>query len=127
MLGGDTVGIPVPDLRTLIVAATCVVASYLVWMGPIYIAMEKVTVKPLSASWKESRLPDDDRSISIFVFALQLSFLGYCLIEKMGVAGSIERSRCFTSAYDIAQSLRRMLSRDRARLQEKYGEYAKWL
>jgi hypothetical protein len=36
-------------------------------------------------------------------------------------------SRCFTSAYDIAQSLRRMLSRDRARLQEKYGEYAKWL
>jgi hypothetical protein len=36
-------------------------------------------------------------------------------------------STCFTSAYDFAHSLRRTFSRDRARLQEKYGEYAKWL
>lgn len=42
-------------------------------------------------------------------------------------ASSEVPSRCFVSAYDFAQSLRRTFSRDRVRLQEKYGEYAKWL
>lgn len=45
----------------------------------------------------------------------------------MVCASSEVPSRCFVSAYDFAQSLRRTFSRDRARLQAKYGEYAKWL
>ncbi len=91
MLGGDSVGIPLSDFRTLIVAVSCVVVSYLFWMGPVYKVMEKMTVSPLFPKWKEGAFPDDDRQISFFVLILQLSFLGYSLIEGVGIAGSIKR------------------------------------
>lgn len=91
MLGGDFAGVPLSDLRTLIVAAGSVVLFYLLWMGPVYKVMEKMTVSPLFTRSAESVLPDDDRQISIFVLILQISFLIYCFIEGVGIAGSIKR------------------------------------
>lgn len=90
MLGGDSVDIPLPNFRTLIVASSSVVISYLVWMGPVFRVMEKRIVAPWDARWREEGLPDDDRKISIFVLVLQLSFLAYCIVEGVGIAGSVK-------------------------------------
>lgn len=100
MLGGDLVGVPLsdfvgvplPDIRTLIVAASCVILSYLVWMGPVFWVMEKITVSPWVERWKEKGLPDDHSQISICVLILQIAFLVYCFMEGVGTAGSIKRT-----------------------------------
>jgi len=91
MLGGDSVGIPLPDIRTLIVATSSVVIFYLIWMGPVFNALEKLSISPLVERWKDSGLPEDDKLVSIFVLIVQGSFLIYCFVEGAGVAGSTKR------------------------------------
>lgn len=89
-LGGDSVGIPLSDLRTLMAAVSCVAISYLVWMCSVFHSLEKIAVAPWFANGGRGALPEDDKPISIFVLILQLSFLAYCIVEGVGVAGSVK-------------------------------------
>lgn len=91
MLGGDFEGVPLSDFHTLIIATSCVVVSYLVWMGPVFGIMEKVAVSPVLKHWQGEASPNEERLISILVLFLQLAFLVYCLVEGIGIAGSTKR------------------------------------
>lgn len=91
-LEGDFKGVVISDLTTLLVATGSIVIAYLVCMGPVYNWMESVRVKPML----QSPLVDESRYcewlLSILVFLIQLTFLVFCLVEQVGIAGSTRLS-----------------------------------
>lgn len=92
-LDGDFVGILLPDKGLLVIATICVIASYIIWMGPVFRAIEKVSVTSFfTQKPRKDGLPNGEKYISLFVLILQLLFAIYFLIEGVGVAGSTRRA-----------------------------------
>ncbi|RJG02932.1 oligosaccharide repeat unit polymerase [Noviherbaspirillum sedimenti] len=87
-LDGDLIGYPLPDHSVLVVASIAVVASYLIWMGPLFGAMNSFKVNSLVPSWGKIHLPHDEKFVGVFVILVQLLFLLFNIAEGTNVAGS---------------------------------------
>lgn len=90
-LDGDFKGVVISNPTTVLVAAGSIVIAYLLCMGPIFNWMGNVRVKTLLPP-PGRREQHTERLLSLLVFFLQFTFLVYCLVERVGIAGSTRQS-----------------------------------
>lgn len=87
-LDGDLIGYPLPNYFVLTTATICVVASYFIWMGPVFNIIASIKVVPISLINRRGNTPSVDKFVGLLVLAVQACFLIYNFQEGVNVAGS---------------------------------------
>ena len=87
-LDGDLIGYPLPSYLILLVATIAVVASYLIWMGPIFNRIASIKVKAIFSRKKSNDVAYDSSIVGIVVLIIQICFLIFNSQEGVNVAGS---------------------------------------
>jgi hypothetical protein len=88
-LDGDLIGYPLPGMQSLVIGLIAVVASYLIWMGPVFGLMESFKTHPIIAS---TQFKSTDQIYPLLVgtavLVIQLFFMTYNLQQGVNIAGS---------------------------------------
>ena len=87
-LDGDLIGYPLPGNSVLLVATIAVVASYLIWMGPIFSYMASIKIKTIFSRKESAGVARDSSIVGIVVLIVQICFLIFNSQEGVNVAGS---------------------------------------
>lgn len=89
-LDGDLIGYPLPSYSVLLLATVAVIASYFIWMGPVYNFIASIKVSSNIEQGKISSFPGEANLMGFFVLATQAAYLIFNLQEGVNVAGSIQ-------------------------------------
>jgi len=82
---GDPKGNPLYDVGALWIATSLVVLSYVLILGPLFNALDKIAVRPLNVGVDEPRVAT---RIGQVLIVLQLGFMAFNVVTGVNIAGS---------------------------------------